>query len=137
MKKVQKVIVILALVCAPVRCVALSYTPYCVVSEAPSVQMRSTSVWANQRSDVWSAGAQGGGRFYTSASTLTGGVTTYDSYNPAEDGCRANALRRMPGVPQFPTPIGDGWPVWLFVTMLAAGYSFVKGRRAKSEKRVI
>lgn len=135
MTRVQNVILILALVCAPMRCVALSYTPYGGMSEAPMIQMQSTSVWASQRSDMQATRTQGSGGFYTSASAVRGGVTTYDTYNPAEDGCRVNAPRRMPGVPDiFPTPIGDGWEVWLFMAILAAGYGFVKERRNKSEE---
>ena len=129
MTRVQNVILILALVCAPMRCVALSYTPCGGMSEAPMIQMRSTSVWASQSSDMQVTRTQGSGGFYTSASAVRGGVTTYDTYNPAE-GCRVNAPRRMPGVPDiFPTPIGDGWEVWLFMAILAAGYAAWRRRR--------
>ena len=93
------------------------------------MQMRSTSVWAGQRCDVQAAGTQSHGGFYTSASAVTGGVTTYDSYNPAENGYGASGPRRNPNVPGFATPIGDGWDVWLFMAVLGTGYAFVARRR--------
>ena len=97
------------------------------------MQMRSTSVWAGQRSDVRAAGTQYSGGFYTSASAVTGGITTYDSYNP-EEGSRAGGPNRAPGVPGMPTPVdGDGLGI-LFLALLAAGYACVVWRRGvKSE----
>lgn len=138
MNKVHSVIIFLLLVCAPIRCVALGYSPYSGTSEAPTMQMRSTSVWAGQRSDVRTVGTQGSGGFYTAASGVTGGVTTYDSYNPARDGYGASGPNRgmgWPGVPDiFPTPIGDGWDVWVMMVLLAIGYGFVQRRRVNSEE---
>lgn len=132
MKSIQHIIVTLLLLCAPIRCVALGYTSYSGTSEAPTMQMRSTSVWAGQRSDVRTVGTQGGG-FYTAASGVTGGVTTYDSYNPARDGYGASGPSRgmgWPGTPDiFPTPIGDGWDVWVMMALLAAGYAFIVWRK--------
>lgn len=133
MKKVQIEILILLLLCAPIRCVAVSYARVGGMSEAPTMQMQSTSVWAGQRSDVRAAGTQGSGGFYTAASAVTGGITTYDTYNP-EEGSRAGAPRRFPGVPSvFPTPVGDGWDVWIMMAVMAVGYAwFVRRRRVKS-----
>ena len=129
MKKVQNVIIFLALVCAPIRCVALDYTPYSGVSEAPTMPMRSTSVWAGQRSDVRTEGAQYSGGFYTSASAVTGGVTTIDNYNPAQDGYVISGPRRNPGFPNvIPAALDDGWDVWLFMAVLCTGYVAYKKR---------
>lgn len=91
--------------------------------------MRSTSVWAGQRSDVRTEGAQYSGGFYTSASAVTGGVTTIDNYNPAQDGYVISGPRRNPGFPDvIPTPIGDGWDVWVMMELLAIGYAVYKKR---------
>ena len=132
MKSIQHVIVTLLLLCAPIRCVAFGYASYNGMNEAPTMQMRSTSVWAGQRSDVRAAGSQNGGYsgIYTAASAVTGGVTTYDSYNPARDGYGAGGPRRMPGTPDlFPTPVdADGLGV-LFMALLAAGYAFIVWRK--------
>ena len=139
MRTIQYVIVILLLACAPIRCVALDYTSYSGMSEAPVAQMRSTSVWANQRSDVRAAGTQMSGYngIYTAASAVRGGVTTYDSYNPANDGYRANGVSRMPGVPNvFPSPIdADGLGV-LFMAVLAAGYAVVVWKKKHFVQKV-
>jgi len=128
MKKVQIVIVILLLICAPIRCVAVSYARVGGMSEAPTMQMQSTSAWASQRNDVRTAGTQSGG-FYTAASAVTGGVTTFDSYCPGEDGYGAGGARRAPGVPGMPTPVGDGWDVWIMLAVMAVGYAAWARRR--------
>ena len=132
MKSIQYVIVTLLLVCAPIRCVALSYSPYSGMSEAPVAQMRSTSMWSNQRTDVRAASTQNGGYrgIYTAASAVCGGVTTYDSYNPTGNGFRAGGPYRLPGTPNvFPTPVdADGLGV-LFMAALAAGYAVVVWRK--------
>lgn len=127
MKSVQYVIVILLLVCAPIRCVAMYATPYGSMCEAPVAEMRSTSAWA-QRSDMQAAATQNSGYsgIYTAASAIRGGVTTYDSYSPAVDGVKASGPNRMPGVPKdHPTPVdADGLGV-LFMALLAVGYAVV------------
>ena len=136
MKSIQNVILILLLVCAPIRCVAVSYASYSGMGEAPTASMRSTSMWASQSRDVQADGTKGGySGIYTAASAVRGGVTTYDSYNPAE-GCGASGPNRAPGVPTvnvFAPIDADGLGV-LFLAVLAAGYAIFVWKKSTSEE---
>ena len=114
------------LLCMPIWCVAAGYTPYSGTCELPYAQMSSTSAYlsavSNMQRNSQTQYAYGG--FQTSASAITGGVTTYDMEEalPMNGGAR----RYSPGVPGFPTPIDFDWTVVL--VLMALSYWYIRKR---------
>ena len=118
------------LLCMPIWCVAADYTPNSSTCQFPSAQMRSTSAYISsanntQRNSKAQQYAYRGIR--TSASSIKGGVTTYDNVsNSPSYGPR----RYSPGVPGFPTPIDLDTAALLFFALLSGLYAYRKHRRS-------
>ena len=125
------------LLCMPIWCVAVGYTPSSGVYESPAVSMRSTSAYLNPSGSMQysSQSATTYGGFRTSASAVRGGVTTYDAETSSQR--NANARKFSPGVPGFPTPIDFDWMAGLFMALLAAAYAFYKTRRKNVYLQII
>lgn len=136
MKRIVIIICILCLCVVPTRAVDYG-SPYGGLSTEPAMEMRSTSsmIASGQCYAQTSSMSSSYRGFYTSASSVTGGVTTYDSYNPGETPASRGARRApMPGTPDiFPTPIDlDGY-VMAFMAMMAIGYAVMMQKR-KNER---
>ena len=108
------------LLCMPLRCVAVSYTPYSGVYECPTVSMQSTSAYLNSTGIQYSSQSATYSGFRTSASAVRGGVTTYDAETSSQR--NANVRKFSPGVPGFPTPIDFDWTVLVVLLALCGLY---------------